>query len=167
MGRTVRLTHEYPVDADRLWALATDLDALAGVSGRLVRFEGLPSGHCRTGQVIDLRVSLFGLLPWRPYRMRVISCDDAARRLVSEEEGMGVALWRHRLSVDATEAGARLTDEIEIEAGWKTPLVARWARMLYARRDAPRRRMLGLPPRGRATPLPARPPSRGAGRGGA
>ncbi|MWD28844.1 hypothetical protein E0K89_015290 [Aquicoccus sp. SCR17] len=140
----VRLEHDYPVSPDRLWQLATDLDALAEVSGGMVQFRGMPSGRVREGQVIDVEVSLLGLFPWRPYRMRVISCDDAARRLVSEEEGMGVELWRHSLSVTGEEGAARLIDEIEIEAGWKTPIVARWARFLYARRDAPRRRLLGL-----------------------
>jgi len=70
----------YPVDADTLFALASDLDALDAVSKPFVVFDHLPSGPIRAGQVIDVDVSIFGLLPSQPYRMHVVECNPLARR---------------------------------------------------------------------------------------
>ena len=140
--RTVVLTHDYPVPAGRLWALVTDYDALAEVMQGLASFEGLPSGRTQTGQILDVQVSLLGKLPPQPYRMEVLDCDDVAMVLRSDEKGAGVRSWRHTLRVTPTETGSRLTDRIEIDAGWKTPIFAAWARYMYGARHKPRLRML-------------------------
>lgn len=140
--RTIRVTHDYPVPPRRLWALVTDYEALGRVMEGVVAFEGLPEGRTRTGQVVDVQVSLFGRLPKQPYRMEVLDCDDARMVLRSSESGAGVRSWRHTLSVEAIPGGSRLRDVIEIDAGILTPVFALWARYLYGARHAPRLRLL-------------------------
>ena len=51
--------------------------------------------------------------------------------------------WHHTLTVTRTPGGARLTDEIVIDAGWLTPMFAAWAKVLYRARHKPRLRLLG------------------------
>lgn len=140
--RTVHLTHDYPVSPDRLWALATDYEALARVMEGVVAFDGLPEGRVREGQKIDVMVSLFGKLPAQPYHMEVVECDDSRMVLRSSETGVGVKAWRHTMRVTPTAEGSRLTDRIEIEAGVLTGLFALWARYLYGARHKPRLRLL-------------------------
>ena len=140
--KTVYLTHDYPVAPERLWALATDYDALARVMEGVVTFEGLPEGRVREGQKIGVMVSLFGRLPKQPYRMEVLECDDDRMVLRSSEKGAGVRAWRHTMRVTPTAQGSRLTDRIEIEAGLLTGLFALWARYLYGARHKPRLRLL-------------------------
>ena len=142
MPRTVTLTHDYPHPPAAVWQVATDLDDLAEVCRPLLRFSGLPSGRIRQGQVIEVGVRLFGILPEQPYRMTVVELDDDAMTFRSDENGSGVEYWRHTLSVTADGPGARLTETIEIEAGRATPAFAAWARLLYRRRHPGRLRIL-------------------------
>ena len=142
MAAHVHLSHDYPHSAAALWALATDYAALGEVNKPLVTFSGLPEGRCVTGQKMTVDVSLFGRLPPQPYAMEVLECDDAGYCLRSREAGAGVRSWLHRVQVTATQTGARLTDDIEIDAGWLTPLFVWWARKLYSNRHGHRLRLL-------------------------
>lgn len=138
MLREVQLRHNYAFPAQAVWQVATDLDHLKIVTEGLLAFRDLPSGRIAEGQTLDVQVSLLGLLPYQPYRMQVVHSDDEQMRFASEEQGVGVKVWRHRLHVVSTATGAQLHETIEIDAGWKTPLFVAWARFMYRRRH-PRR----------------------------
>lgn len=142
MTRTLTLTHDYPAPARAVWDIATDMESYREAMGRLMAFDGLPSGTIEEGQRVDLRVSLFGIMPWQDYSMTVEACDHDAMTFQSDEHGAGVRSWRHHLSVEDTAHGSRLTDRVEVDAGWKTPLFALWARVVYRARHKPRLRML-------------------------
>lgn len=143
MPRTLILQNSYPVEADRLFDLVTDLDTLDAVTKPWVQFDHLPSGQVREGQVIDVALSVFGLLPMRPYRMRVTEFDAEARRMTSVEDGLGVQRLTHSLRVEPAGEGAVLHDRIEIDAGWKTGFVLLWAWWTYRWRHHVRLRLLG------------------------
>lgn len=149
MTRLLRVSHDYPVAPRALWDLVTDLDQFEEMCGGLVTFEGLPPGRVSQGMVAEVRVRLFGRLPPMEYRMEVVEVDDLNMRVRSSEFGAGVRSWRHSFQVSASPAGARLTDTIEIDAGWLTWAYALWARILYRTRHGARMRLLGLaaPPR--------------------
>ena len=140
--RVVTLTHDYPFPASKVWEIATSYSALATVTAGRLRFRDLPQGRTFTGQHMVVQVSLFGLLPWQPYEMTVLSCDDTQRVLRSSERGAGVERWDHTVHVEETATGCRLRDHIEIEAGALTPLFALWARYMYGARHKPRLRLL-------------------------
>ncbi|MGH1578364.1 SRPBCC family protein [Planktotalea sp.] len=140
--KTVRLSHVYEHPPEKVWAVATDIDCLKEAVRGLLTFTGLPSGAIHKGQVLDVEVSLFGILPAQPYRMEVVDFDPIAMHFTSSEKGMGVKHWIHRLQVQPHALGAELIDEIDIEAGWRTPIIAAWARYMYKRRHKPRLRML-------------------------
>ncbi|WP_425043777.1 SRPBCC family protein [Primorskyibacter sp. S87] len=142
MTRTLILEHTYPADPDRLFDLVTDLDTLDAVTRPWLLFEHLPSGQVHTGQVFDVGISLFGILPERPYRMEVTLCDTEARCMVSEENGFSVRKLVHRLEVQPDPAGALLTDRIEIDAGWFTHAVAGWIRLTHVWRHRIRLKLL-------------------------
>ena len=136
------VTHRYATPPDAVWEIATDYGAVAQVCAPLLSFEGLPDGQVCAGQVIEVRVRLFGLLPPEAYRMEVVACDPIARRFRSREFGMGVRDWIHDLHVLPDGRGSKIEERIEIEAGWKTPLVALWAQLLYRYRHRGRLRLL-------------------------
>lgn len=138
----VAFTHRYVAHPDAVWEIAPDYDALAQVCAPLVRFEGLPAGQVSAGQVIEVRVRLFGLLPPETYRMEVVACDPVGRRFRRREFGAGVRDWVHDLHVLPDGRGSRIEESVEIEAGWKTPLAAQWARILYRHRHRGRTRLL-------------------------
>jgi hypothetical protein len=140
--KKVIVVNEYEASAEQLWMLATDYDALGEVMQGIASFEGLPSGRTKTGQKLDVMVSLFGKLPSQPYKMEVLECDDARMILRSSEQGAGVKSWQHTLTVNAVGTGSRLTDSIEIDAGLMTPIFALWAKYLYGARHKPRLKLL-------------------------
>jgi len=134
MSRSVHLIHEYAHPAARVWSVVIDLDRLKEVMAGLITFQNLPSGPIRQGQDLKVEVSLFGLLPYQPYEMRVERLDPASMTFQSDERGAGVQSWRHCLKVIPTETGCTVSEKIEIEAGPATPVFAAWARYLYGRR---------------------------------
>ena len=140
--RTVTIINDYAAAPERLWALVTDYGALGEVMKGIAEFEGLPEGRTETGQKLDVMVSLFGRFPPQPYHMEVLECDDDRMILRSSEVGAGVKSWNHTLTVTPHAGGSRLTDRIEIDAGWLTPVFALWARHMYSARHKPRLRLL-------------------------
>ena len=142
----VELSHDYASAPDKVWKLATDFTALAEVCKPLVTFSGLPEGRTHKGMTVHVKVRLLGILPPQPYAMEVVDQDDHHMWLLSSEKGAGVKSWHHRMQVEPHGSGARLTDRIEIDAGWMTPVFAWWARKLYAHRHRPRQRLLGEAP---------------------
>ncbi len=140
--KTIRLSHIYPHSPRQVWQVATDLDCLNEAVPGLLSFEGMPSGAIHKGQVVDVKVSMFSVLPAQPYRMELIAFDDNKMWFNSNEVGMGVTHWQHSLQVLPHAQGAELIDEIEIEAGWRTALIAAWARFMYKQRHVPRLKML-------------------------
>ncbi len=144
MPKTIQIIHDYAVAPQKLWDLITDYDALEEVMKGIVSYTGTPSGQLQAGQKMDIEVSLFGKLPKQPYYMEVVSCDHDQMIAQSFERGAGVKSWRHNMRVTPTETGSRLTDTIEIDAGFMTPIFVLWARFLYKARHKPRLRLLGL-----------------------
>jgi ligand-binding SRPBCC domain-containing protein len=142
MKQTIKLRHIYPYPADLVWKVATDLDLLKRVVAGKVEFRNLPSGAIFSGQDIKVDVSLFGVLPYQPYRMQVVSLDVEQMCFVSSEKGAGVKSWQHSLRVVANGQGAAIEEEIEIDAGLLTRLFCKWAQFLYKGRHRPRLEIL-------------------------
>lgn len=140
--KTIHLTHSYAAPARAVWDIAIDYDCLAEVVEGLISFDGLPAGKVQAGQKADVMVSLFGKLPAQPYHMEVLEFDDGNMMLKSSEHGAGVKSWCHTLHVTSTEAGCQISDLIEIDAGWATPIFALWGRYLYRKRHGVRLRIL-------------------------
>lgn len=144
MIKVVELSFKYALDAERVWEISSDWRALEYVTSGMVSFRGLPRRQMATGDMLDVEVSMFGLLPWTPYRIEMILVDHAARMYLSEEHGNGVKTWSHRHSVTPTGTGCTVTDRIEIDAGRLTFFAAWWARIMYQRRHPARMRLLEL-----------------------
>lgn len=142
MPRTIHLEHDYPDHPDTVWAFAKDFTMLAPMSEGSVAFQNLPQDPVVQGQVIEFLVKPFYTRRFNPYRVVMHEVNDAARRFVSHEDGAGVKSWIHTLSVVPTDTGCRQIDEIEIDAGLMTPLVALLAKRMYRKRGIARARLL-------------------------
>ncbi len=136
MSKTIHLTHRYDFHTDLVWNVATDLDHLKRVTQSLVTFRNLPSGQIFEGQDLHVDVSLFGKMPYQPYRMTVVEFDGVQRRFQSSEIGAGVKSWLHTLQITAEGDGCRIDETIEVDAGSLTPLFAAWAAYMYRKRHA-------------------------------
>ncbi|MEP5730431.1 MAG: hypothetical protein ABJL67_13805 [Sulfitobacter sp.] len=138
MPKTIHLSHDYPYPATAVWQIATNLDLLKRVVKGKVTFRKLPSGAIYAGQVLNVDVSLFGIMPYQPYRMEILSLDEKTFSFVSDEQGAGVRSWRHSLRVIALGQHSQIVEKIEIDAGVLTWVFCHWARYLYKGRHIPR-----------------------------
>lgn len=141
---TIDVIHHYPVDAGRLWHVATDLSTLSDTTRGLVRYRGLPRGAVREGTEVAYEVSLLGLTPWRPYNVAVVAMDARRMHFATEEWGAGIERWRHDLRVEPTDTGAMLIERVEVAAEhlWFTPIATGFADLMYRRRHGPRLALL-------------------------
>lgn len=142
MPKRLQLEHRYPAGADRVFALVSDLDVLEAVSKPWVQFNHLPSGPVRTGQKLDVALSILGIWPARSYGIYVRSCDPDARLLHSEERGMGIRRLTHEVQVLTDRDGCVLVDRLYIDAGWRTPFVTGFAWFMSRWRHRIRLRLL-------------------------
>ena len=142
MPQTIRIESTYAASPDAVWAFAKDFSLLAPLSEGSVTFRGLSDVPVVQGQVVEFEVKPFYGRRFKPFRVTMVEVNDSARRFVSSEEGAGVKSWRHTLSVHAHGTGARQVDEIEIDAGLMTPLIALFAKRMYQKRAVVRAKLL-------------------------
>ncbi len=125
----------YSIDADTLWSAAVFYPALANPVNSKAYYKGLPEREAKSGDSLDLRMRLFGWLPSTPWHVEVVERNDAEKTLKSEERGGPVKTWKHVLKVEENgPMQSRIVDEIVMDAGPLTPLMARWVKSIYGAR---------------------------------
>lgn len=144
----VRIETVLDCSAERAFAEASKPSLLLHVAAPIIRFRPLqpatfPARWTEGRQLVALH--LFGLLPigtqWvgieypaarsGEYRIRDNGAGQLARR------------WDHLVLIRARPDGrCAYRDEVEVEAGWLTPLVALFARLFYAHRQRRWRRLV-------------------------
>lgn len=81
---------------------------------------------------MTVRLYLFGVIPLWRHTVRVIEGDEAKGEACTEEHGGPLRRWRHRLTAEPVDGNScRYTDEVDIDAGWLTPVAAATARRFY------------------------------------
>lgn len=144
MAKTIRIENFYAVSPEAVWAAAKRFDQLEQLSAGSVAYRGLPSDPVKQGDVINFEVKPFYSSKWNPYTVEMELVDDQNMSFVSMEKGAGIKEWKHTMSVVPEGQGARQIDEIYIDAGFLSGLVAMAAKRMYKKRDLPRRKILGL-----------------------
>ncbi|WP_179380119.1 hypothetical protein [Jannaschia marina] len=156
MLRTVIVEAWYPRDPDALFAELCDLAEMKEAMARIAHYEGLPERPVKEGDRFSVDVTLYGFIKTRDHVMEVERLDVPGRLIQSREHNPQVRRWDHTLTVEPEGDGALWRDLVVLDAGWQTPLTARFCRHVYGHRHRTRgadritRRIL----RGdRATPL--------------
>ena len=135
-----------PCNADLAWAAVQTSALLGEVAAPLMTFrpvagETLPE-RWPAGQTMRCRVYLFGLIPVGTQVIHFERIDPATREIQSRESTLLVARWDHLIRIQPTTNGrCRYSDEVEIEAGWRTPLVWMFALSFYRHRQRRWRRV--------------------------
>ena len=85
--------------------------------------------------VFSFRFKLFGFIPLGTHTINVISFSESDG-IYTHEYNPHVPTWNHRIILDQIDQDkTRYTDEVKIDAGWKTPFVYLWAKAFYAHRQ--------------------------------
>jgi len=145
MPRTIRLSTFLPAPVETVRALLMQPATLVHVSAPLLRFHPLGPPLPQRWSEGAWRVRLEGPagLPLGWQEIRVSFPPPPSGGLAIRDNGRGalVARWDHLIEIVPEAAGTRYTDTVTIEAGWRTPFVAVFARVFYAHRQ---RRWRGL-----------------------
>ena len=142
--KRVRVATELDAPPERVWETVKSPDTLRYVTRGLLGFKGVGPIPERLGEgdVIRVKLRLFHLLPAGPHEIRIVRLDDERRRIETNESGRMAETWNHVIEVEPDRAGrTRYSDEIEIDAGAMTPLVAGYARLFYRYRQRRWRRL--------------------------
>lgn len=142
MGMHIRVSANYLHDPDALFDRATHFDDLIAATRKIARYDGLPQGKMVQGRTYDTDISILGLSLCKGYRIHIRRICDRDRVMESSETHETVPVWAHRITIDPTATGSRWTDEVFINAGRKTSLVARYAMFMYRLRHRERRGLI-------------------------
>lgn len=78
---------------------------------------------------------LFSLLGLGTHTIKVISFNENGD-IYTHEQNSHVPTWNHRIILkQLDQSTTQYTDEVEIGAGWKTPIVYLWAKAFYSHRQ--------------------------------
>ena len=140
MAKCVEIVALYDADPDVLFASALSFSEMTDAMAGLATYDGLPeSGTVNQGDIITVDVTFWGIFKQKGHRMMIERLDPANRIIQSRETSAAAKQWDHHLSIQPDAGLARWTDTIVIDAGWQTPIVARFARYMYARRHRHRK----------------------------
>ncbi|WP_040104392.1 hypothetical protein [Phaeobacter gallaeciensis] len=134
MTRAVEIIAHYPEDADAVFRRALQGEEMLEAMRGLAVYHGFPEKEVQEGDRFSVDVTFLGLFTTRNHVMNVVRLDREKRLLESEEHNPSINRWDHTLSVTPAPDGCRWVDRIIVDAGWKTPLVARFCRFVYLRR---------------------------------
>jgi hypothetical protein len=130
--KTVRRTSDLPIDAEVVRQLILKPATFAFVSAPLLRLTGDMPRTWEVGNRVALRLWLCGVIPMNRHVIEIVDADPEAGWARTLEHGGAVSHWQHTLRVESTGPGTcRYSDEIELEAGLLTPIVAAIARGFY------------------------------------
>jgi hypothetical protein len=136
---TVRATTPLPIAAETAFGLACKPATFAYVVRGVLRspaLDAIPGGFAAPGAQASGRLWWLGVIPSWTHHLRVVAIEPG-RELRTAEHGGLVRAWNHRLTFAPTSpTTCAYSDEIEIDAGWATPLVAAYARVFFALRQA-------------------------------
>jgi len=101
-------------------------------------FSGMPEHALQEGDRYTLDVTTLKVFRTKDYQINMEKVDRKARVFVSRENGGAVKSWIHYMSVVQDGEWAVWTDDVFIDAGLLTPLVARIGVGMYRHRHKTR-----------------------------
>ena len=124
--------------AEAVWAAVKTPAAFRTVTRRLLAMPVIRGRHdqWRSGETVVGWVFLFGFLPFSRHHLHIERIDESTFTLSSHEFGGLIKTWNHDIEVTPIDATTcRYRDQIEIDAGPLTPVIALYAQWFYRMRQ--------------------------------
>ncbi|MCI5043456.1 MAG: hypothetical protein MRY72_02065 [Aquisalinus sp.] len=134
MTALITVTALYDGNADAIFREAMNLSELVEAMSGLATYEGLPEEPAKEGETYTVDVTMWGFLKTRGHVMHVETLDYENRIIQSREHNPAIRRWDHNLSVQPLGDKVLWTDQIELDAGWRTFGAARFCAYVYQRR---------------------------------
>ncbi|HMN93962.1 MAG TPA: hypothetical protein PKC60_12105 [Hydrogenophaga sp.] len=123
-----------------LWQKISEPRSLQFVASPLLSFVpaegGTLAGEWTVGLSYPLKLYFLKVIPLGRHTIRLVEIDKRTNTIVSQESGLLARVWNHTIRFQQVSPGlVRYTDEIEIQAGWLTPLIWAFAQVFYRHRQ--------------------------------
>ncbi len=144
-SKTVVKTSVFAAPIKTIFGKLKELKTLQYVAAPYAAFSPIDGNEnlvWEEGKTFSFRFRLFGFMPFGIHTIKVVEFSEEAYGIFTNESNTHVPVWNHRILLKQIENAVRYTDEVEIYAGWKTPLVYLWAKSFYAHRQRKWQKML-------------------------
>lgn len=137
-------TSIYPDTADNIFKKLKKLKTLQYVAFPYASFKSCNGNDkivWEKEMVYDFSLNLFCVIPLGIHKIKVM--DFSQNSIYTNEGNKFVPVWNHRIYLKELNNGfTEYTDEVEINAGWKTIFVYLWANLFYAHRQRKWKRLI-------------------------
>ena len=137
MKMIVKKTSFFPATRSNVFALLQRFDTLVYIAKPYAEFKSIDGQTelvWEVGRSFSFHFKIFGFITLGIHTINVkeFSLDN----IYTNEGNPFCPIWNHRIILKETADGkTEYTDEVEIEAGWKTPFVYLWAKAFYSHRQ--------------------------------
>ena len=134
--KTVRKTTIFPAKRDVVFAKLQELSTLQYIAAPYATFVPVDTEQpvvWTSGSTSAYRFRLFGFIPFGTHTIHIERFDRDGDR--SKEGNNHVPVWNHKIYLKDKDGQTEYTDEVDIDAGWKTPFIYLWAKAFYAHRQ--------------------------------
>ena len=141
--KTVRKTSIFPAERDAVFSRLQELSMLQHIAAPYATFTPVDAAQpavWTVGSTSAYRFRLFGVIPFGIHTIHIERFDCDCIR--SREGNAHVPVWNHKIYLRDHGNETEYTDEVDIEAGWKTVFIWLWAKAFYAHRQKKWIRML-------------------------
>ena len=134
MLRRIITVATYKANARDTFLAAMDMRELAEAMSGIAHYEGLPERPLEQGDTCVVDITTFKVFKTKGYEMFMEYLDKEACVLQSREKGGPIQMWDHHLSIRQEGEMAIWVDDVTINVGLITPVMARFAAYMYRRR---------------------------------
>lgn len=129
-----------PCTCASIASASSNPESLQFVASPLLTFApvepGDPDSEWEAGRDYPLKLYLLGFIPLGRHTIRLVKVDRDQKRILSRESGLLARVWNHEISFREIKPGlVSYSDEIEIRAGYLTPVIWLFAHGFYRHRQ--------------------------------
>lgn len=135
-----RISTQFACTESELWQKLSRMESLEFVASPVLRFTpiepGVSGSEWEVGRDYRLKLFFLGFIPLGRHTIRLVTVDRDQKRISSRESGLLARVWNHEISFRESQPGlVSYSDEIEIRAGWLTPMIWLFAHLFYRHRQ--------------------------------
>ena len=132
----VRKSSVFPAPREEVFTRLQRLETLQYIAAPYATFTPIERNDTfiwKEGATSSYHFRLFGFIPFGIHTIRIERFDQNG--IQSREHNPHVPVWDHLITLEDLGDQTKYTDEVEIQAGWKTFFIWLWAKAFYAHRQ--------------------------------
>ena len=137
-SKTINISSVFPASIDEIWDKLQRLETLKYIAAPYATFEAYDKNILtwQEGISTEYHLKLFGLFSFGKHTIKIVQFDKNAGLIYTNEKNNAIPVWNHKIILQQIESETTLyTDEVELNAGWKTLFVYCWGVLFYRHRQ--------------------------------